>query len=213
MTLHMCVLQAELEDLCFAVLQPEAYAKLRAEVDRMWCLPSLPLPTPPSVLPTAAPRSSPAAAEPSNSRCSSSSTTSAAMGSVHSQQEPSKVAAAAPCAATSAAEPSSSAPSDVALQIQRTEGNKGHRAAHSRTAHARSSGEASMSGRTEEGSRLHLSPEQKQVRTLLSLLGRGRALCAVQAPFNGAPPHTDLAGRIAGCRPTALVPSRLFDAL
>ena len=36
--------QAELEDLCFAVLHAEDYGALRSEVDRMWKLPPMPEP-------------------------------------------------------------------------------------------------------------------------------------------------------------------------
>ena len=39
-----CGSQAELEDLCFAVLHADEYAALRSEVDRMWDLPPLPDP-------------------------------------------------------------------------------------------------------------------------------------------------------------------------
>mmetsp|Transcript_2426 Transcript_2426/g.6180 ORF Transcript_2426/g.6180 Transcript_2426/m.6180 type:complete len:1385 (-) Transcript_2426:794-4948(-) len=34
-------LKSEMEDLCFAVLQPEQYCALRAQLDRIWALPSL----------------------------------------------------------------------------------------------------------------------------------------------------------------------------
>ncbi len=34
-------LKSEMEDLCFAVLQPEQYCALRAQLDRVWNLPSL----------------------------------------------------------------------------------------------------------------------------------------------------------------------------
>lgn len=59
----MCA-QAELEDLCFAVLQPEAYAQLRADVDQMWGLPSPFLPPPADPASPAQPSS--ASAQPSS---------------------------------------------------------------------------------------------------------------------------------------------------
>lgn len=34
-------LKSEMEDLCFAVLQPEQYCALRAQLDKIWSLPSL----------------------------------------------------------------------------------------------------------------------------------------------------------------------------
>lgn len=34
-------MKSEMEDLCFAVLQPEQYCALRAALDRIWSLPSL----------------------------------------------------------------------------------------------------------------------------------------------------------------------------
>ncbi|GFR50313.1 hypothetical protein Agub_g12507, partial [Astrephomene gubernaculifera] len=34
-------IKSEMEDLCFAVLQPATYCTLRAELDRLWCLPTL----------------------------------------------------------------------------------------------------------------------------------------------------------------------------
>lgn len=40
--LGMFALKSELEDLCFAVLQPAAYAALRAELDELWGLRSIP---------------------------------------------------------------------------------------------------------------------------------------------------------------------------
>lgn len=40
--LGMFALKSELEDLCFAVLQPEEYRALRAELDEMWGLESIP---------------------------------------------------------------------------------------------------------------------------------------------------------------------------
>lgn len=57
------VLQSELEDLCFAVLQPAQFRKLRHELDVMWgCLPPVPDSQPPVTVaspptePTAPPR-------------------------------------------------------------------------------------------------------------------------------------------------------------
>lgn len=37
-----CFLQSELEDLCFAVLQPSEYRKLRRELDELWGVPTIP---------------------------------------------------------------------------------------------------------------------------------------------------------------------------
>ncbi len=34
--------QSELEDLCFAVLQPSEYRKLRRELDELWGVPTIP---------------------------------------------------------------------------------------------------------------------------------------------------------------------------
>ncbi|GFH30357.1 uncharacterized protein HaLaN_32163, partial [Haematococcus lacustris] len=34
-------MKSEMEDLCFVVLQPEQYCALRAQLDRIWSLPSL----------------------------------------------------------------------------------------------------------------------------------------------------------------------------
>lgn len=35
------LLQSEMEDLCFAVMHPDVYCKMRAELDRLWSLPTL----------------------------------------------------------------------------------------------------------------------------------------------------------------------------
>ncbi len=34
-------MKSEMEDLCFAVLQPKQYCALRAQLDRIWSLPTL----------------------------------------------------------------------------------------------------------------------------------------------------------------------------
>ena len=52
-SLCTCLLQAELEDLCFAVLQPAAYAAIRSQLDDLWGISSrapntLPAHIPPS---------------------------------------------------------------------------------------------------------------------------------------------------------------------
>ena len=46
--------QAELEDLCFAVLQPQAYHSVRQQLDGLWGVPCLLGPEQPQSLPLAA---------------------------------------------------------------------------------------------------------------------------------------------------------------